>query len=281
MHLRSPTRLAALCAAFLCAVTAALAQSSPIPCPDFGSAGPAWEWRLRAYAGGGQTDQDYAVPEALLIPYRGIRDASEELLITPRGGLRAEVSHPSGLSARIGVDYHLYRTVTRASRLVSAEADSLVEVRTPTGELIRTDTFRVAAVEQTEIYNRHQTVALGGGIGFHRWFGRVAPYVYAEVGYEFRVATRGALFAPALTPNPNDPADPTLAFTLVESEGFIAEAPGLQYGGTAGVDIALGDAWFVGPSVSYTVLAGLGSDAEPLAYEQTALTAALSLGLRF
>ena len=257
--------------------TAALAQKQPaaIPCPDFGD-GPAWDWRLRAMGGGGQTTQEYDMPDSALVAYRNLRDGTEQLLITPRGGLRLEMTHRSGLSLRLGGDYHLYRTITRNTSTSGPPTAELVEVRTPDGVLIRTDTVFTASQTTSEIYNRHHTLALTGGVGFHRWFGRLAPYVFAEAGYEFRVGTRGALPLPALPGT-----DPASGAVLVDSEPLIAKAPGFQIGGTVGLDYALTGAWFVGPSVSYTALGGLGSGAEPLGYDQRALTAAVNVGLRF
>ena len=240
----SPLATAALAAVIgLATAMPAAAQSRPIPCPDFADHS-SWSWRLRAYAGGGQTDQTYVRPARELQAYRLLRDATEDLLVAYRGGLRAEVSHPTGLSARAGADYHVYRTRTSRGRPGGFEVD-----------------------------NRHQTLAPTLGVGFHRWFGPVAPYAYGDIGYELRVATTGALNAPL---RPDQPLP-----TAVDSEPYIARAPGFQYGGTVGLDVALGEAWFAGGSVSYTQLNGLGSDEDPLDYDQTALTAAVSVGLRF
>ena len=234
----------ALAIGALLLTTLAAAQTKPLPCPDFGERVD-WQRRLRGFAGGGQTDQTYAAPRPELRDYQIFRDASENLLVSYRGGLRLELSHPTGLSFRGGADYHVYRSRTRVGRVDGPGRD-----------------------------NTHQTLAPTLGLGFHRWFGPVAPYAFAEGGYELRVATDGVLNAPQLP----DPALPIAAF---DSEPYIARAPGLQYGATVGLDVAVGPAWFAGASASYTQLAGLGSDAEPLAYDQTALTAAVSLGLRF
>ena len=145
-----------------------------------------------------------------------------------------ELSHRSGFTARIGGTYRLYRSVTRVRSAGPVTFDSLREVRTPTGVLIRRDSVFSQDIAESERYNRHQTATVVGGVGFHRWFGAVAPYAFVEVGYEVLLATRGEVAFPQF-------ADPTQPVLLVPTEPLIAAAPGVQVGGTIGVDIAFGE----------------------------------------
>ena len=257
-----PARRLSVSLAFVFA--AALAHAQSVSCPDFGPGALAETWRLRFFGGGGSTDQEYDTADTLVAPYRLLRDATEDLLITVRAGVRAEISNAAGLAARFGLAYHGYRSTTRGQ----------------VGIPVRAGGTAVVVTETLEFDNRHHTLAPTLGVGFHRWLGRVAPYVYADVGYELRVETTGALNVPRL-PDPQSPDPFTPVFRPANSEPLIARAPGFQYGGTVGLDLAVGRAYFVGGSVSYVRLAGLDGEVDLLRYRQTALSALVNVGRRF
>ena len=246
----------------------------PIPCEDFRNRGDGWGLRVRAFGGAGPTEREWDYLEGVnpaLDAYYIERDSVEELQLDIVGGLRVAASHGSGFAVRLGLDYQMYRSRVDFAGNRSTST-TIEEVRAPSGALIRTDTVVSTQVVERTVYNRQQTLTLVGGVGFHKWFGSVAPYVFAEAGYEILVGSRGSY--PVL------PQGETIELPDDDRE-FIAERPGLRLGGTVGLDIALGERWFVGPSVSYQVLGGLRGAGDPLSYDQTMLSGALNVGLRF
>ena len=240
-----------------------------IPCEDFRNGG-GWDLAVRLFAGAGPSGRTLD-GDAGAASYLQLRDSVEEVQLSLHGGLRVEAVHSGGFTARLGVDYGMQRG--RVELLGNAiRSTETVEVVNPDGEVIRVDTLSSVTQTQRVVYNRHQTVAVVGGIGFRPTFGAVSPYVLAEAGYEFTVASRGVL---------PEPGGEELVDLERTDDEWIAERPGLQYGGVVGVDVAIAPSLELGLSGHYTRRGGLSGRADPLDDERAALFGALNLRYSF
>ena len=240
-----------------------------IPCADFGNGGY-WTLGLRTFAGAGPSGRTYSA-DANRHAYSALRDSVETVQLSLHGGLRLEAVNSRGFYGRIGADYHMQR-----SRLElfgnSEQSFDIQEVRHPvTGQVLRYDTIFSTTQSETIVYNRHQTISVTGGLGFRKTFGSVSPYVLAEAGYEFLIASRGGLIGTS---------DEIVDLSETQQD-WIVERQGLHYGGVIGVDVAVTDQLEVGLSGHYNRRGGLSGLTDPLTDERTALYGALNLRLRF
>ena len=239
-----------------------------IPCADFGTRG-SWALGLRGFAGAGPSgrslDTDDTRPAYFLL-----RDSTERRQLSVHAGLRVEAVHTNGLFVRAGIDYAMQRS--RLDLLGATRVDTaLTQVRNPvTGAVIRVDTTTTITETSTVVHNRHQTLGFTGGLGFRKTFGAVSPYVVGEAGLELLLATRGKLISPA----------EELVDLADDERGWITERPGLYYGGTVGVDVALNDRLELGLSGHYDRRGRLSGIADPLRDERTALYGALNVRYR-
>lgn len=277
-------RHALLLIAAALAVVAASAQGPTRPdreqgafaCPDFTSAADARQLRLVA-AGGPRLDRRTLTPRValggLLAPYARDRDAAEELLTGYAGGLRAELDLWRGLYAGLGVAYDLYLAEALVPGPVQVTSEP-VPVFTDDGQvLIRTDSLQTRFRENLRAANRVHVLTPAASVGYRHAGGRLAFSAAAELGYGFLVAARGATLSPASLATDAPPPQ------ALDAPGWLAEQPGLRYGGRLGLDLALTPR--LGLVAEATALAGvsLAGPADPLVDAVTRLSA--DLGLRY
>ena len=245
-----------------------LAPAPDLACPSF-SRGTAWNLGVRVEALTGPTPRTFDAPPAGLAAYRATRDSAEHAQLDLSAGLRLEARTDGGLLLRAGADYQLYRSRMDLPGTATIRREE-VEVRDElTGQLIRTDTVVTVTRTSRRVYNRIHTVSLAAGIGYAPTLGAVRPYLIAEAGYEWTLSARGVY--------------PTAAGGLHElppTGQWIAEAPGLWLGASAGVDVLLTDRLAVGLVLRARRLGGLRGAADPLTYRQVGLSGGLSVGWR-
>ena len=163
-------------------------------------------------------------------------------------------------SRRLGLGYQAYHRRAAFAGPVVRET-TLREVIAPgTDEVLRVDTLaRLYRVRKTR-QNQHQTIVIGLGAGYapptrSAW----RPYVLAQAGYEFTVATRGSLL---------DVDGREVALDNAAAE-WINPRPGLRLGGTLGVDVAVAPRWLVGLSGHYARTGELAGDGDPFSARAT------------
>ena len=239
--------------------------AAEIPCPDFGYR-TAWGFALRLSGGGSPMDRDWDAVEAELQNYHTLRDTSETLRLNPTAALRLEAYHPSGFMARVGLDYRMERSELRARGPVT-RTTTTTEVRDPlSGDVIRVDTNVTTSYTEGLTHNRHQRLAVVGGVGYRLPARRVWPYVVVEGGYGWLMAARGQL------PRPLGDSE------LLEVESpYLRRTTGFEFGGTIGVDAALGARLRLGLSAHYRVLGSHRGTGDPLDFKQAAPSLALDL----
>ena len=204
--------------------------------------GPSWAPQLRASVGVATTRRRSSGPAGESPDYLRLRDTLETGQPDVLAGLAYEQTHVTGLRLRFDVGYQAYhRRATFTGPIV--RETTLREVIDPTtNDVTRVDTlarlYRVRSTRQ----NRHQTLTVGLGAGYAPPTRSVwRPYVLAQAGYEFTVATRGSLL---------DVDGREVSLDNEDAE-WVSPRPGLRLGGTLGVDVAVSPRWLIGVSGRY------------------------------
>ncbi len=211
---------------------------------------PMWTRSVRMYGGTLATTRVLRAKQSEPSAYRRQRDTLEAWQPDVVAGFAYEQTHLTGLRIRVGLGYQAYHREAQLLGSVIRERTTRTVIDPTTDQVIRVDTvgrdYRVKSTRQ----NRLQTMAVSLGAGYALpTTGRWKPYVLAEAGYEFRLASRGGLL------------DASGKVVELDNAGveWVNPRPGLRYSGVLGVDVVLTPRWSVGLSgrcVRFGELAG-------------------------
>ena len=187
------------------------------------------------------------------------------------GTIGFEQTHRLGLRLRLAVGYQAYHRESSFLSAIVREATTRTVLHPTTGAVVRTDTVQRGYQIKSVTQNRQQTAIVTLGAGYEIPTNRAwRPYVLAEAGYEFLLATRGKL---------RDGAGDEVALDNV-TEQWVNPRPGLRLGGSVGVDLAVATRWSAGARISYSMLGDLLGEADPLTSTSQLVSAEMSLSLR-
>ncbi len=231
----------------------------------------AWSRQVRLSAGLAATQRAFQAHGDDDSAYARRRDTLESNRPDLVGALVYEQTHHRGLRLRAGIGYQAYHRESAFTSAIIEEATTRTVLDPSSGAVVRTDTLARAYRVRNVTQNRQQTATVSLGAGYAIPTGGAwRPYVVAEAGYEFLLATRGKL---------QDRAGDEVSLDNAGSE-WINPRPGLRLGGTAGLDIAIAPKWLLGVQASfYKVGDPTGAD-DPLSAKMQVLSGGLSLSVK-